>query len=71
MHGRCVAATLIQSVVCVLQSKFLEKNNDALHGSLEGLIHESRNAFLQALFAASQTATNGSVDGHRGRRGRC
>ena len=48
------------------QDKFLEKNNDALHASLEGLIHESRNGFLQGLFAAGQAATNGSVAGHSG-----
>ncbi|XP_043204148.1 unconventional myosin-VI-like isoform X1 [Amphibalanus amphitrite] len=46
--------------VCYQTDKFLEKNNDALHGSLEGLIHESRNAFLQGLFA-SQAATNGKA----------
>ena len=63
---KCLTATLslplsINAVHRAHQDKFLEKNNDALHGSLEGLIHESENAFLQGLFAASQAATNGSV----------
>ncbi|XP_037079769.1 unconventional myosin-VI-like [Pollicipes pollicipes] len=45
--------------VCYQTDKFLEKNNDALHGSLEALIHESHNGFLQALFASQ--ASNGKA----------
>ncbi|XP_071438694.1 myosin heavy chain 95F isoform X2 [Hetaerina americana] len=36
--------------VCYQTSQFIEKNNDALHASLEGLIQESRNPFLKGLF---------------------
>ncbi|PNF18978.1 Myosin heavy chain 95F [Cryptotermes secundus] len=39
--------------VCYRTGQFIEKNNDALHASLEGLIQESRNPFLQVLFASS------------------
>ncbi|KAK4321632.1 hypothetical protein Pmani_007579 [Petrolisthes manimaculis] len=35
------------------QAQFLEKNNDALHASLEALVQEAQNRFIQALFAAS------------------
>lgn len=28
----------------------MEKNNDALHASLEGLVQETKNAFLRGLF---------------------
>lgn len=34
-----------------LQAQFIEKNNDALHASLEGLVQESKNKFLQSLFS--------------------
>jgi myosin-6 len=33
------------------QAHFIEKNNDALHASLEGLVQESKNSFLQNLFS--------------------
>jgi len=39
--------------VCYRTEHFIEKNNDALHASLEGLIQESKNPFLQGLFASS------------------
>ncbi|XP_065211254.1 myosin heavy chain 95F-like isoform X1 [Planococcus citri] len=39
--------------VCYKTDQFIEKNNDALHANLEGLILESKNAFLQALFENS------------------
>ena len=32
------------------QDQFIEKNNDALHANLEGLVLESKNPFLQSLF---------------------
>ena len=35
----------------LLQNQFLEKNNDALHASLEFLIQDSKNPLLQRLFA--------------------
>ncbi|XP_043272163.1 myosin heavy chain 95F isoform X2 [Venturia canescens] len=37
--------------VCYQTNQFIEKNNDALHASLEGLIQESSNTFLQTKFA--------------------
>ncbi|CAN7982241.1 unnamed protein product, partial [Ixodes pacificus] len=36
--------------VCYETAKFVEKNNDALHASLEGLVHETKNRFLRTLF---------------------
>lgn len=39
------------------QSQFIEKNNDALHASLEGLVQESQNPFLQGLFANGSGGT--------------
>lgn len=36
--------------VCYETAKFVEKNNDALHASLEGLVQETKNAFLRSLF---------------------
>ncbi|XP_063243579.1 myosin heavy chain 95F isoform X2 [Bacillus rossius redtenbacheri] len=40
--------------VCYHTAQFLDKNNDALHASLEGLVQESKNPFLQALFSSSK-----------------
>ncbi|EAA06889.5 AGAP000776-PA [Anopheles gambiae str. PEST] len=37
--------------VCYNTNQFIEKNNDALHASLEGLVQESENALLNALFS--------------------
>ncbi|XP_033230422.1 myosin heavy chain 95F isoform X2 [Belonocnema kinseyi] len=37
--------------VCYQTNQFIEKNNDALHASLEGLIQESGNKFLRTQFA--------------------
>jgi len=42
--------------VCYRTEQFIEKNNDALHASLEGLIQESKNPFLQGLFASSSSS---------------
>ncbi|KAK9506770.1 hypothetical protein O3M35_008647 [Rhynocoris fuscipes] len=44
--------------VCYDTSKFIEKNNDALHASLEGLIQESQNPFLQTMFANGNSTNN-------------
>ncbi len=35
--------------VCYQTAKFIEKNNDALHASLECIIQDSRNTFLQGI----------------------
>ncbi|KAK2716032.1 hypothetical protein QYM36_010564 [Artemia franciscana] len=47
--------------VCYQTAKFIEKNNDALHGSLEGLILESENKFIRSLFG------NGGDTGPKGK----
>ncbi|KAM9703485.1 LOW QUALITY PROTEIN: myosin VIa [Menidia menidia] len=39
--------------VCYETTKFVEKNNDALHMSLESLVSESRDAFVRQLFQNS------------------
>ena len=43
-----------------LQSEFLNKNNDALHASLEGLIQEAENKFIRGLFLSSSTNQSSS-----------
>lgn len=46
--------------VCfIFQTQFVEKNNDALHMSLESLICESRDKFIRELFESS---TNNNKD---------
>lgn len=49
--------------VCYETAKFVEKNNDALHASLEGLIQETKNGFLRGLFGVSerQQASKGKL----------
>ncbi|KAK7866674.1 hypothetical protein R5R35_006058 [Gryllus longicercus] len=44
--------------VCYQTAQFIEKNNDALHASLEGLVQESKNQFLHGLFATSSLGQN-------------
>lgn len=41
-----------------LQGQFIDKNNDALHANLEGLVQESNNPFLQSLFTSSTLGVN-------------
>lgn len=41
-----------------LQTKFVEKNNDALHSSLEVLVSESKDAFIRGLFNSSNSSSN-------------
>ncbi|XP_024432455.1 unconventional myosin-VI isoform X4 [Desmodus rotundus] len=45
--------------VCYETTQFVEKNNDALHMSLESLICESRDKFIRELF---ESATNNNKD---------
>jgi myosin VI len=47
----------ILTVYLVLQNQFIEKNNDALHASLEGLVQESENPLLKKLFSNSGGVT--------------
>ncbi|KAK6628369.1 hypothetical protein RUM43_002181 [Polyplax serrata] len=42
--------------VCYHTAQFIEKNNDALHTSLECLVQESRNKFLQSLFPVTNNS---------------
>lgn len=46
-------AASFERAAFVPQAQFIEKNNDALHASLEGLVQESKNAFVQGLFRSS------------------
>ncbi|KAH1012528.1 hypothetical protein HUJ05_011673 [Dendroctonus ponderosae] len=39
--------------VCYQTKQFIDKNNDALHASLEGIIQDSKNKLIQTLFATS------------------
>ncbi|XP_066252455.1 myosin heavy chain 95F isoform X2 [Euwallacea similis] len=39
--------------VCYQTKQFIDKNNDALHASLEGIIQESKNKLIQTLFSTS------------------
>ena len=39
----------------IFQNHFIEKNNDALHASLESIIQDSSNKLIQSLFATSNT----------------
>jgi Myosin heavy chain len=43
------------------QNQFIEKNNDALHASLEALVQESKNPFLQSLFQESSSQNKGKL----------
>jgi hypothetical protein len=44
-------------LVFVFQNQFIEKNNDALHASLEVLVQESENPLLKKLFSIPSGAT--------------
>ena len=46
-----------------MQTEFLNKNNDALHASLEGLVQEAENKFIRGLFQASkQSSSRGKLN---------
>ncbi|CAL8140875.1 unnamed protein product [Orchesella dallaii] len=48
--------------VCYSTAQFIEKNNDALHASLEGLVQEqSGNQFLKGLFGKASTQVSGKL----------
>lgn len=42
--------------MCLSQTKFVEKNNDALHMSLECLVSESKDRFVRELFENSNNS---------------
>ena len=54
------ALVLQVSMYIQLQAGFLEKNNDALHDSLEQLMIQSTDSFVKQLFPASTAKKNGS-----------
>ncbi|GAB6032668.1 Unconventional myosin-VI [Chamberlinius hualienensis] len=47
--------------VCYNTNFFLEKNNDALHASLEALVQESKNSLLSSLFEGDLQSTKGKL----------
>ncbi|XP_078700151.1 unconventional myosin-VI-like isoform X1 [Branchiostoma floridae x Branchiostoma belcheri] len=47
--------------VCYTTKLFIEKNNDALHDSLEFLIQESKDPFIQDLFGEKKKKTSGKL----------
>ena len=51
----CVWCGLCVHAPC-LQTKFVEKNNDALHMSLESLVCESKDKFVRELFENSSNS---------------
>lgn len=58
---KCHFDHLINNVSCdvrsaVPQTKFVEKNNDALHMSLESLVSESKDRFVRELFENSNNS---------------
>lgn len=57
LHYICVCIELDEYVhLCVCpQTRFVEKNNDALHMSLECLVCESKDKFVRELFENSST----------------
>ena len=46
--------------VCYTTNNFIEKNNDALHASLEGLVQECKQTFVRALFEEQNQNKKGS-----------
>uniref|UniRef100_A0A914ELL3 Myosin motor domain-containing protein n=1 Tax=Acrobeloides nanus TaxID=290746 RepID=A0A914ELL3_9BILA len=50
--------------VCYQTSLFLEKNNDALHASLEMLMETSMNSFIKSLFTQKSEISNGNSNGY-------
>ncbi|XP_037884641.1 myosin heavy chain 95F isoform X2 [Glossina fuscipes] len=49
--------------VCYNTEQFIEKNNDALHASLEGLVQECKNHLLNSLFSsAANSSTRGKLN---------
>ncbi|XP_055381599.1 myosin heavy chain 95F isoform X4 [Condylostylus longicornis] len=48
--------------VCYKTEQFIEKNNDALHYSLEGLVQECGNPLLKSLFSKGSTAARGKLN---------
>lgn len=47
--------------VCYNTNQFIEKNNDALHASLEALVQESKNKLLRELFEGDLQSSKGKL----------
>ena len=58
-----VSGNIILKLDFSFQVEFLEKNNDALHDSLEQLVLESSDSFLKSLFLAPKTQANSKPGG--------
>ncbi len=56
--------------VCYQTRHFIEKNNDALHASLEALVQECRNPFVQALFLGGADGDVGQQQQQQQRQGK-
>ncbi|KAK2189542.1 hypothetical protein NP493_103g06048 [Ridgeia piscesae] len=52
--------------VCYHTDQFIEKNNDALHSSLEMLLLESNNTLVKMIFTEKDNGTNGQKAGSKG-----
>ncbi|XP_055853454.1 myosin heavy chain 95F isoform X2 [Episyrphus balteatus] len=48
--------------VCYKTEQFIEKNNDALHASLEGLVQECENPLLKSLFPSGSNISRGKLN---------
>ena len=48
-------------VRCALQAQFVEKNNDALHSSLAGLVTESKNPLVKTIFLGTEAQNTGKL----------
>ncbi|XP_013109162.1 myosin heavy chain 95F isoform X3 [Stomoxys calcitrans] len=48
--------------VCYNTEQFIEKNNDALHASLEGLVQECENPLLKSLFPSGTSSSRGKLN---------
>lgn len=59
-HSKCPATTL--ESLDSEENQFIEKNNDALHASLEGLVQESANPLLKVLFASGSSVARGKLN---------
>lgn len=44
--------------VCYTTNQFIEKNNDALHASLEALVQESANPLIKSIFSGKNNNTS-------------
>lgn len=53
--------------VCYTTANFIEKNNDALHASLEALVHECKHGFVRDLFVSKDGEQQRESESKRGK----